>query len=131
MAEAYIRIGLNVLGAYTIYFMILTGPKDDNESPVDQTMNFTALLILLELDNILGGIFQKDIDSFDIKFDQDPLNLEQDFNRAANFVQERAEVFRIQLKVEIFFWLALNLFLFAGLFFLPAMLSFYVLVPVQ
>ena len=56
-------------------------------------MNFTALVILLEIDNILGSILQKKIDSLNVNFDYDPLTAEFEFNRAADFYLARKEKF--------------------------------------
>lgn len=45
--------------------VILSHPAHDDEGPIDQTMNFTALVILLEIDNILGAIYNKKIEFYD------------------------------------------------------------------
>ena len=105
-------------------------------------MNFTALVILLQTDNILGAIFQKKIDSFGFDFayqgkDEDtgmPSDKvpEFEFNRAANFMVQRREKFWC---LEIFENL-LNYFILILIFLVftatPIIfLSMYVLIPVH
>ena len=48
---------INILALIVILFMIFSTKKDQYEGKIDQTMNFTALVILLEIDNILAGVF--------------------------------------------------------------------------
>lgn len=70
----------------TILVVIFTTPREEEESIIDQTMNFTALVILLEVDNILGGLLQKKIDLYEVAFDYDAKTIEHEFNRAADFI---------------------------------------------
>ena len=59
-------------------------------------MNFTALVILLEIDNILAGVFQKKIDVLDVSFGYDENTIEFEFNRAADFIHKR--------NIMFYFW---------------------------
>lgn len=131
MFEYLYRMVIDILAQVTICFMIVTTPKDSDESVVDQTMNFTALVILLQIDNILGGIFQKKIDNFKYSFDYDKDTAEQQFNRAADFLQERAKLFWIQGFFENLINF-LSFFVLAVIFlFIPAIyLLCYFIIPV-
>lgn len=54
-------------------------------------MNFTALVILLEIDNILAALFQKKIDIYgvadEMKYDKETIAVH--FDRTAKFITER------------------------------------------
>jgi len=52
-------------------------PKDEgeNETVLDQTMNFMALLVLISLDNELAALFDKRIDKLDVVFEHDDSTL--------------------------------------------------------
>lgn len=54
-------------------------------------MNFTALVILLEIDNILAALYQKKIDLYEVKelFKYDPLTIKEEFNNTADFITTR------------------------------------------
>lgn len=73
----------------TILITIFTTPKDGYEGVIDQTMNFTALVILLEIDNILGELLQKRIDQYEIDFSYNKDTIEKEFNLAADFILAR------------------------------------------
>ena len=93
-------------------------------------MNFTALVILLEVDNILAGVFQKKIDKLEINFDYDPDKLEEQFNRAADFIQTRKKLFPIQNVIEKLFLVMITAVLFIVVTFLPiAIMVLYVVFP--
>ena len=95
-------------------------------------MNFTALVILLEVDNILAGVFQKKIDKLEINFDYDPDKLEEQFNRAADFIQTRKKLFPIQNVIEKLFLVMITAVLFIVVTFLPiAIMVLYVVFPPQ
>lgn len=98
--EYFVRMGISILAGITIITMIWTTPRHDDENEVDQTMNFTALVILLDIDNILGGILQKRIDKLGVNFDYDPLTAEFEFNRAADFFLARKNKFWVQYRIE-------------------------------
>jgi len=66
-------------------------------------MNFTALVILLEIDNILAAMLQKKIDQFDIQFKYDKATIEAEFNKAADFITQRQKLFYVQRKFEQLF----------------------------
>jgi len=66
--ESILRIGLTTLALVTIIFTIFSTATGEYEGVIDQTMNFTALVILLEIDNILAGVFQKKIEKLEIDF---------------------------------------------------------------
>lgn len=132
MFEYTYRMVIDILAQVTICFMIVTTPKDDYESVVDQTMNFTALVILLQIDNILGGIFQKKIDNFGYSFEYDKETAEAQFNRAADFLQERKKLFWIQGFFEnllnyVSFAILAVIFLFIPVIYLMC----YVIIPVN
>ena len=95
-------------------------------------MNFTALLILLEIDNILGAILQTKIDQFDVGFSYDAETVEYEFNRAADFWIERNKKFWIQKKIEDTI-VGLILFgIYVVFIFVPwAMLLPYIIMPVD
>ena len=59
-------------------------------------MNFTALVIILEIDNILAGLFQKQVEKLEIDYGYDPEKIEFEFNRAADFMQDRRKLFWCQ-----------------------------------
>lgn len=63
--ESWIRQTINLYSTLTMLLVILSHPAHDDEGPIDQTMNFTALVILLEIDNILGAIYIKKIEFYD------------------------------------------------------------------
>ena len=67
--RSYINFGTIVIILLTIFSM----PKDEgeNETVLDQTMNFMALLVLISLDNELAALFDKRIDKLDVVFDND------------------------------------------------------------
>ena len=86
MIEFLFRSGITFLAMMTILIVIFTAPREGEENVIDQTMNFTALVILLEIDNILGGLLQKKIELYDVSFAYDEKTIEHEFNRAANFI---------------------------------------------
>lgn len=105
-------------------------------------MNFTALVILLQTDNILGAMFQKKIDTFDFNFeykDTDPVTGEKsdkapefEFNRAANFMLQRREKYWFQEYLENM----LNFLILLGIFVVFTLtpilfLSIYIIIPVK
>jgi len=51
---------------FTILFTIFTTPKDEDETTLDQTMNFTALLILVDLDSIFATLASFSIEKLEI-----------------------------------------------------------------
>ena len=55
--QSLIRIIITILAVLAILLTIFSSAKDEPEGVIDQTMNFTALVILLEVDNILAGVF--------------------------------------------------------------------------
>lgn len=57
LVEAIVRIIVTIIAFLAIIFTIFSTPKDDVEGIIDQTMNFTALVVILEIDNILAGLF--------------------------------------------------------------------------
>lgn len=85
--RSYINFGTIVIILLTIFSM----PKDDeeNETVLDQTMNFTALLVLISLDNELAALFDKRIDKLDVVFEHDDSTLKEEFNIAADFYIKR------------------------------------------
>ena len=91
--EALLRMGITTLALVTILFTIFSTVKDEYEGVIDQTMNFTALVILLEIDNILAGVFQKRIEKLDINFAYNPETVEHEFRRAAHFMNNRKSYF--------------------------------------
>jgi len=60
---------VNILVFFTILFTIFTTPADEDETVLDQTMNFTALLILVDLDSIFSSLAMFSIDKLEIRFD--------------------------------------------------------------
>ena len=92
-AESIMRLGITTLALVTIIFTIFSTVPDEYEGVIDQTMNFTALVILLEIDNILAGVFQKRIEKLDIDFAYDPETIEHEFKRAAHFMKKRKSHF--------------------------------------
>ena len=66
--ESILRVGITTLALITIIYSIFSTNKEEYEGVIDQTMNFTALVILLEIDNILAGVFQKKIEVLEIDF---------------------------------------------------------------
>ena len=92
--RSYVNFGTIVIIFYTIY----TTPAEEAETVLDQTMNFTALLILISLDNELAVLLQKRIDKLDISFEHsehDTFTLKQEFNLAADFYLKRKQLFPI------------------------------------
>lgn len=89
MGEFLVRVSISLLAMFTILIVIFTTPKGDVEGVIDQTMNFTALVILLEIDNILGVIYQKKIDKYEIDFSYNKDTIEEEFNKAADFTLKR------------------------------------------
>ena len=71
--RSYINFGTIVIILLTIFSM----PKDEgeNETVLDQTMNFMALLVLISLDNELAALFDKRIDKLDVVFEHDDSTL--------------------------------------------------------
>ena len=85
MVEFLVRISITILAMMTILIMIFTTSKDAYESVIDQTMNFTALVILLEVDNILAELLQSRIDQYEIDFSYNKDTIEKEFNVVADF----------------------------------------------
>ena len=100
MVEFLVRTCISLLAMMTILIVIFTTPKDAYESVIDQTMNFTALVILLEVDNILAALFQKKIDSYNIDFGYNKDTIEEDFNKTADFMTKRQSLYPIQRFFE-------------------------------
>ena len=100
--EHFSRKFVNFLAMITLMFIVFSGPSDDNGSPIDQTMNFTALVIIIEIDNILGSLLEKKCEKYtkSVDFTYDNEKIEKEFNRAADFVQRRHEKRPIQERVE-------------------------------
>lgn len=131
MVEFFLRIMINILAMFTILFVILSTPKGEYEGVIDQTMNFTALVILLEIDNILGALFQKKIDIYDIgsKFAYDKESLSEEFNKCADFIIERKKTFKCQRKLEITLFMLLSFALYAIVTLIPVcVIGLYILV---
>lgn len=93
VTETLIRSWVNLCVLFVIMCTIFTTPKEGDESVLDQTMNFTALLILIDLDAIFAQLLAVQIEKLNISFEYDPDTLEAEFNRAANYMQERQEQF--------------------------------------
>lgn len=94
-------------------------------------MNFTALVILLEIDNILAGVFQKKIDKLEVNFDYNEDTIAHEFNRAADFVQKRSEMMYWQRIIEVLFIIFFNILLFMAITFIPIFLMMiYVVAPI-
>lgn len=98
--ETILRMGVTLLACLAILFTIFSTPKDDVEGIIDQTMNFTALVVLLEIDNILAGVFQKKIDKLEIEFEYHKDTIESEFNRAADFMVKRQKLMPCQSIAE-------------------------------
>lgn len=95
-------------------------------------MNFTALIILLEIDNILGAILQKKVDLFNVDFSHNAETVEYEFNRAADFFIERNKKFWIQNKLEFLSYALIGFGIYIIFFFTPvAVLLFYIIFPVD
>ena len=95
-------------------------------------MNFTALLILLEIDNILGAILQTKVDQFDVGFSYDAETVEYEFNRAADFFIERNKKFWLQKKIEDTIVGLILLGIYLVFIFAPwAMFLLYIIIPVD
>lgn len=132
MLEFFIRTMISLLAMITILVVIFTTPKGDNESVIDQTMNFTALVILLEVDNILAALLQKKIDQYDVKehFKYDPNTIKKHFNKTQEFITDRQGLFFIQRKMEVLFFVILFVCLYVAFTVIPiGMLILYVIVP--
>ena len=132
MVEFFLRIMISILAMMTILFVILTTPKGEYEGVIDQTMNFTALVILLEIDNILGAVFQKKIDLYDIgaRFAYDKETLPEEFNKCADFIIERQKTFKCQRRLEISFFVLLIIALYAIVVLIPVgVIGLYIIVP--
>lgn len=56
VTETLIRSWVNLCVLFVIMCTIFTTPKEGEESVLDQTMNFTALLILIDLDTIFAQL---------------------------------------------------------------------------
>lgn len=128
--EFLVRFGISMLAMFTILIVIFTTPKGDVEGVIDQTMNFTALVILLEIDNILGVIYQKKIDKYEIDFSYNKETIEEEFNKAADFTVKRQEIFWIQRKFENLIQFALIVLLYTAFTVFPVgMLCLYIIIP--
>jgi len=77
-------------------------------------MNFTALVILLEIDNILAALYQKKIDLYEVKelFKYDPNTISDEFNRTADFLTARQGKFWIQRYFENLLFISITLSMF-------------------
>jgi len=91
VTETLIRSWVNLCVLFVIMCTIFTTPKEGEESVLDQTMNFTALLILIDLDTIFAQLLTTQIEKLNISFEYDPETLEDDFNRAAEYHLERKD----------------------------------------
>lgn len=131
MVEYFIRMTQDILAQITICFMVVTTPKGEDEDVVTQTMNFTALVILLQIDNILGGMYSKKVEFFNMSFEYDKEKAEEEFNKCCDFMQARSKRFYIQEFFESIINFILFFALFAIFFFTPiAYLMCYIIIPV-
>lgn len=59
MVQVLLRYILTMFGLYSILFYVLTSPNGvtavSQEPYMDKIMNFTALIIIIDLDNLLVG----------------------------------------------------------------------------
>lgn len=95
-------------------------------------MNFTALVILLEIDNILAALFQKKIDIYGVadqmKYNKETIAIH--FERTARFITQRQGLFWIQRRLEVFIFSVLMITLYIVFTVIPvAMVSLYILIP--
>lgn len=112
VTETLIRSWVNLCVLFVIMCTIFTTPKEGEESVLDQTMNFTALLILIDLDTIFAQLLTTQIEKLNISFEYDPETLEDDFNRAAEYHLERKDtMYYWQLSEKLVFLLG---FFFIG-----------------
>ena len=129
--ETILRMGVTLLACLAILFTIFSSPKDDEESIIDQTMNFTALVVLLEIDNILAGVFQKKIDKLEIEFEYHKDTIEFEFNRAADFLVQRGKLMPCQSAVEKAVVLLITMILYLVVTFVPIFLMMvYIVQPI-
>ena len=99
--ESMMRIGVTMLALLTILFTIFSSPSDEFESIIDQTANFTALVILMEIDNILAEVFSKTIEKLDVDLTIHQENIKIEFKRAADFVTKRCAHYNNWIWFEV------------------------------
>lgn len=130
--ETWVRRLVNLYAVMNMLIVIFTHPADDAEGPIDQTMNFTALVILLEIDNILGAMLEKKVSFYEVdkQFDYNAETVEKDFNKMADFILDRKEFYPCWTTFEnIFNWM-LTVSLFAVFLVIPVFyLSIYFIIP--
>lgn len=51
-----------------IFYVIFTTPVDYYEGILEQVVNFSALLVLIDIDNMLASDLEKVVEKFDIDF---------------------------------------------------------------
>lgn len=68
VTETLVRSWVNMCVLCVIMCTIFTTPKEGDESVLDQTMNFTALLILIDLDTIFAQLLSTQIEKLNISF---------------------------------------------------------------
>lgn len=69
--------------------VVFTTKKGEYEGIIDQTMNFTALIVLIQLDNLVAGRYQNLIDNFEVDFKYKPETFAEEFKKCAEFMKER------------------------------------------
>lgn len=74
-----------------IFFVIFTTPKDEYEGVVDQVMNFAALLVLIEVDDMLASSLEKTVEKFDIDFGYNKETEKEDFVKCASYIKKRKD----------------------------------------
>lgn len=74
-----------------IFFVIFTSPKDEYEEVVDQVMNFAALLVLIEVDDMLAASLEKTVEKFDIDFGYNKETVKEDFVKCASYIKKRKD----------------------------------------
>ena len=117
--ESMVRIGVTTLALLTILFTIFSTPCDEFESIIDQTANFTALVILMEIDNILAEVFSKTIEKLDVDLTVHQENIESEFKRAADFVTKRCAHYYIWIWFEVAVVLIFSILLLLVVTFYP------------
>jgi len=84
-----------------ITWYLFTSDAEGQETVLDQVKDFTALVIIVEIDNMLVGFSDICLDQLDIKYKE--RTLEEKFTRYANFQYELSEASELTYSLYMTF----------------------------